>query len=584
MSAKEKKEKKEKKPKQTKAPPVSVLPLDYNLAELPTSQHRAGLAGLVLMVQWLNEQKKIEGICELTRLDEQGATLRIDETGLKCLFAETYDFIEDEQESEKIRTRTKSKAEIPPKRTIYKEIIDKNGEKTTIPVYIYPIYIPKGAFLVSYDSTADNAGKGIWVDLWRDFVWSVIRKKDTTRGIYRNKSNSAKEATKLWKEIISDTGSFDNRPPDLSSTDLIGARAYNAERVLFKDTAKQKLLLNFWAFTAQVYLPITTVIDKKTKRPRPEEVGYVVAIPEVARLETFCKVLPNALHNNRGVEHRGFRQRPRDSVIDVPAEGALDFFLKISDRVSLSEGARGTSRTVTAIDVMHIDSSGNDISIMGTARVEPESFNPDEYERVRHSLWNHEFRKQRILNILNERKWYEGFDSLLSRLPFKLGFDGEHFSHDARDSFNFEVKDLKREEKMNDTQDDPFADKDANKEGGSMQVGKAPKSVEALVYQAVGRYLDRKLIAKRKYGYSDVKSGAADKDEYSKERRALATDAFYSVKSRTGADFAEYFANTLCSVSQNPMSEADFVLLAEALRKETENVRTLTMLALSARS
>ena len=32
-----------------------VLELDYQLAELPSSQHRAGLAGLVLMVDWLKK-------------------------------------------------------------------------------------------------------------------------------------------------------------------------------------------------------------------------------------------------------------------------------------------------------------------------------------------------------------------------------------------------------------------------------------------------------------------------------------------------------------------------------------------------
>ena len=137
---------------------------------------------------------------------------------------------------------------------------------------------------------------------------------------------------------------------------------------------------------------------------------------------------------------------------------------------------------------------------------------------------------------------------------------------------------------MNDTQDNPFADQDADKVGNAVQADKEPKSVEALVYQAVGRYLNRKLKAKRKFDYSDVKSGAVDKDEYSKERRALAVDAFYSVKSRTEADFIDYFANTLCSVSQNPMSEADYVTLAEALHHETDDVRTLTMLALSAHS
>lgn len=38
---------------------VDVLHLDYRLVELPSSQHRAGLAGLVLMLNWLKQQGKI---------------------------------------------------------------------------------------------------------------------------------------------------------------------------------------------------------------------------------------------------------------------------------------------------------------------------------------------------------------------------------------------------------------------------------------------------------------------------------------------------------------------------------------------
>lgn len=577
---------KKRKSKEAKTLPVSILSLDYNLAELPTSQHRAGLAGLVLMVQWMKDQKKIEGICQLTRLDDHGATLQMDECGLRSLYAQTFDYIEGEQESEKIRKRTKSKEDIPPKETNYKEVTDKKGEKKTIPVYIYPTYRPKGALLVSYDSTADNAGKGIWVDLWRDFVWYVIRKKDPSKEIYRNKSTAEREARKVWKEFVSEMTSAKSKPPGLSGTDLIGARAHNAEQVEFKDKAKQKLLLNFWSYAAQVYVPMTTMIDKTTKQPRGEEVGYAVAIPEVARLETFCRILPRVLHVNRGKERRGYRQRPQDSLIDVPAEGALDFFLKLSEQVNLSEGARTTSRMVSAIDVIHVDPSGNDVSITGATRIEPESFSPDDYERVRRNLWNREFRRQRVLNILDgHKKWYEGFDKLLSRLPFKLGFDGQHFAHDARESFESEVRDLKNK-KTDDANDNPFSDQDTNAEGVETNTpqSKEPKSVEALVYQTVGRYLDRRLRAKRKSPYSDVKAGTADKDEYSKERRALAVNAFYSVKSRTEADFIEYFANTLCSVSQNPISETDYVTLAKALHYETEDVRTLTMIALSAQS
>ena len=73
-------------------PGIEVLELDYNLAELPSSQHRAGLAGLVLMVQWLKRQGTHKGICEIIRLAERGTTLRINQEGLEshfCVFWKT---------------------------------------------------------------------------------------------------------------------------------------------------------------------------------------------------------------------------------------------------------------------------------------------------------------------------------------------------------------------------------------------------------------------------------------------------------------------------------------------------------------
>ncbi|SRR6266536_1186979 len=72
--------------KKKTVPGIEVLDLNYNLAELPSSQHRAGLAGLVLMVQWLKRQDTHKGICEIIRLDERGTTLRINQEGLVALF------------------------------------------------------------------------------------------------------------------------------------------------------------------------------------------------------------------------------------------------------------------------------------------------------------------------------------------------------------------------------------------------------------------------------------------------------------------------------------------------------------------
>ena len=122
--------------KKKTAPGIEVLALDYNLAELPSSQHRAGLAGLVLMVQWLKRQGPYKGMCDVTRLDAHGATLRINQEGLGALFDEVYAASKEEQERSQ-PLKNKQKAIIPPLReAIRTEIEPKSGKEKTKTVYI----------------------------------------------------------------------------------------------------------------------------------------------------------------------------------------------------------------------------------------------------------------------------------------------------------------------------------------------------------------------------------------------------------------------------------------------------------------
>ena len=108
-------------------------------------------------------------------------------------------------------------------------------------------------------------------------------------------------------------------------------------------------------------------------------------------------------------------------------------------------------------------------------------------------------------------------------------------------------------------------------------------SCEALVYRVVGIYVQRKLKSKYQLEWSAIKDNSSKYAEYEEMREKVAREAFLAVRSRSGLDFADYFASTLCSVSQ-PLSEQQYVTLAQALYEDTDKVRTLTMLALSARS
>lgn len=247
------------------------LSLEYNLAELPSSQHRAGLAGLVLMVEWHNDNPDKKGVCEMTHLSETGATLQIDQEGLQSLFDKVYAASIEYHERDKVIKNSRTKEIIPYKDTIEKDVIsDKTGKSEKKTFYIYPQVIPRGAFLVDYDPTSDG-DNGIWIKLWRNMIWSILRGVPATRRPYdeRSEGEFTEDADKVWQEL--------NRPGDytveLPSTYFIGAQASNAENVPFKDRARFQFLLHFWSFVAQIYVPITWNFDRKTNRESPKDAG-----------------------------------------------------------------------------------------------------------------------------------------------------------------------------------------------------------------------------------------------------------------------------------------------------------------------
>jgi CRISPR-associated protein Cmx8 len=545
---------------------IEVLDLDYNLAELPSSQHRAGLAGLVLMVQWLKRQGIPKGICDVTRLDERGATLRINQEGLAALFDEVYAASKEEQErSQPLKNR--QKVIIPPLREATRTEIDpKSGKEKTKTVYIYPAVIPKGAFLVDMDPSA-SGDKGMWVKLWRDVIWNIFRGVPATRKPFEERANGeqTKDTADVWADLIQPS----DYPIELPSTYFIGAQAVNAENVPFKDRARFQFLLHFWPYAAQVYVP--AVHNNEGKTPF---VGFALAIPDVANLELFCEELPQVLRA-RSVDAAGYR--PRECVVDLAVESALDMLKRLHERLALHAGAQSTRDLVLGIDVVHVDKQGNNIKTLGVARLDPELSMLDDYTRIKGSLWNPPFRKQRLLNLVNGRTWYAGFNAMMCSLPYEHSIGHKTFCHDARESFRQEVEHI-AEEARTDMADESLSETPAIELNEVVNV-----NCEALVYRVVGTYLQRKVSSKYQLEWSVVRNDPGKRKDYEEAREKVAREAFLAVRSRSGMDFTDYFASTLCSVSQY-LSEQQYVTLAQALYEDTDKVRTLTMLALSARS
>jgi CRISPR-associated protein Cmx8 len=539
---------------------IDILTLNYELSELPSSQHRAGLAGLVLIVQWLERQpefkQKVEDgvICRLTRLDDQGATLELNSAGLATLFDEIYDASVEEQARPQL-FKNKQKEVIPPLREEEREETDAKGKQKTKKVYIYPFVVPHGSFLAdpSYDQSSDGKN-GLWIKLWRDMVWSILRGVPATRKPFemRAEGKTADDAMAVWKQLLQPA----EFTVDLPSTYFLGAQANNAENIPFKDRARFQFLLYFWLFAAQIYVP--AVVNNEGKR---DFVGYAIAIPDIACLQWFCDELPGIL-SSRSPEGKF---RPYDSVVDLAVESALDMMKRLRDRLTQTAGEQSTASAVFGIDVIHTEKQGNNVRLLSMTRLNPEDTMIDEYTQIRQNFWSPLFRRQCLLNLVSHSPWYNGFDSLLCTLPYEQSIKNDYFRRDVRKKIEALIEEQK-------------------------QMSQTATEIEPMVFQLVKNYVSRKLKSKYdlefKSEWKGLKQEELNKQEgyqkYSEMKAKVAKSAFLDIRSRTEQmDFINYFVSSLCSVPQH-MKGDDFVILTKELYGDPDKVRTLTLLALSA--
>jgi CRISPR-associated protein Cmx8 len=544
---------------------VNLLTLDYQLAELPTSQHRAGLAGLVLIVRWLErqaddsifKQRVMDGaICQLIRVGDKGATITLNQAGVAALFDEIYAASVEEQERAQ-PFKNKHKEIVPPLREEERQATDVKGKIKTKKVYIYPVVVPEGSFLAdpSYDKSVQGKN-GHWIKLWRDMIWSILRGVPTTRKPFEARSEGtyeyAEDAVNVWKQLIQP----EEFTVDLPSTYFLGAQANNAENVPFKDRARFQILLHFWLFAAQVYVP--AVVNNEGKR---DFVGYALAIPDVCDLKRFCDRLPKVLAE-RSIDLSGYR--PRECIVDLAIESALDLMRRLSDHLTQTTGEQRTASSVLGVDVIHTEKQGNNVRILGISRLKPNDQTINEYVQIRDGYWSPLFRRQCLLNLVNHSLWYNGFDSLLCTLPYEQSIENNYFRRDVRKK----IEVLIEEQKMSQT----------------------TTEIEPMVFQLVKNYVGRKLKSKYdlewKSEWKGLKQDELNKQsgyvKYSEIKAKVAKSAFLDIRSRSEQmDFINYFVSSLCSVPQYMKSE-DFVSLTQVLYQDTDKIRTLTLLALSA--
>ena len=162
-----------------------------------------------------------------------------------------------------------------------------------------------------------------------------------------------------------------------------------------------------------------------------------------------------------------------------------------------------------------------------------------------------------LLNLLAKRQWFAGFERLAATVPVEQLMGDQSFRHDAREAF-----------KEAHVSDEVNADE--------------PMTLEGLVYRIVGTYIASKVKSKTDLSWGDVKANPSKERDYNEAREKVAKNAFLAMRSRSGGDFVAYFTGTLCSVPHH-VGEKGYLVLTRALLADPETIRTLTLLALSAR-
>ncbi len=543
---------------------TETLVLDYDLLTLPTAQHKAGLAGLLVMIESM-KRRRLESRPKIDHLDAVSAKLSFTKEAFQALFDDLYGAAWVETKS-----KTKWKKQ-EPKSTVEVEVNTPEGKTKTEKRYLYDVVQPSGDFLASLYPDGD----GIWLKLWRDMLWSVLRGIPKTRTVYEERAsgNRSSLGESLWKDLKKSQqdelkGKVLTKP--ISSSIFIGAQDVNAEKIPFKGQVEHNLLLHFWALAALTYVPQVFSIDGES-----DFKGYVLVVPEPSDLGFFWEDVIE-LMTRLETETAGYR--PKASVISIPEEGGLEYLYHLA-RHRTAEQEMASS--LTAIEIYHLEKRGNSIRTLAAERILQQSSTLQNYEVVRRACRNPLYKSARIRSLLLEEPWHTNMEALFSqhpleffvyskeRTPAKIPF----FGLDVRKAFSALEEDLKL------------------KQGGPAMV-EAKNEDDLLAqrtYRLIRQYVNRRTEEKSGKKWEDFKNHKNDKGqviypaEYREARQKVCSDAFLAMRGRREQDFVEYFTGTICSVPQF-LPEDDYLAVTRALIQDPERVKVFAMLALSAHS
>ena len=561
----------------------SVL-VPWSLPDLPTAQHKAGLAGLLVYVRkmphFIRDSNVAFPVIESSSAVE--LSIRFTQASLTTLMDSVY-----EGEKHLKESRTKWKERVPSggqrERNPDREktvMVEENGQKREVKVFLYEVDRPK-AELISY--WLGGNGENPWVVLWRDAVRRVLRAGGGTEKIYaftaQGKSPTKKsgDLKELWSGLVAAARNRRGTVKAVPTSMFIGAEEKSAERVEFKGEVRHNLLLHFWPFVSPVFVP--RVLQREKGQWKPQYLGFVMVVPEVGDLTEFASVIDAHWRSLQGSGGNGSGRRPWQSLIDTAVEGGLAFLHSLAiDRLKEMDDGDFFD-AVPQVELYHLEKRHNNIRMLAAQSVRPSAGMLRKFDRIMvQSRLNFMFKRLLLHNLLDELPWHvRAVETLFTRFPVELfirsdkspGFS-QNFGLSAREQFKIERNNM------------------------SEQINIASK-----VYDFVGEFVAQRAEKRggvkrdelpKKDGKVDWSAPSGKTKDYLAAREKVATDAFLAIRGRNSDEFVDYFVGSICAVPQfmgaKGVSPNDgFIAISSALH-ESESKRTemknLTMLALCA--
>ncbi len=561
-----------KKAAQPKFVPPEEIEVTYDLDRLPSAQHKAGLAGLVLLIEDMAERRdkgllaSRRPIPEVTPRTPTSVAVRFTAESIQHLFDDLYD-------AKPVEIRSKTKWAGTPEKRIEPNPDPKPDEPKQW--FIYDAVQPSGHFLANYT----DGDKGHWHKLWRDMLYAVPRNKPTTRLAYKTRAEDhpVKEGSDTWKSLINNEKAKSRgvmATAELAGSLMLAVQAVTAEAVPFLDRSEDQLLLHFWVLTARVFVP--QVIDEDGKG---EFVGYTLAIPEVADLGRFNQAYKRLLLN-LGTEATGYR--PRGAVIALPEQGPLELLDNLDRLVTEQTLESRPARYLAGVEFFHMVVAGNNVKLRSHGRIPVVEELVGGYRDLRNAYRNPVLLRGLLLALLRDKPWFAELKGAMQEREWSFFV---HCSQERRRTpaamvgFAWEVANR-------------FYQQFERIRQPMTENADSPEAVDSIVYDLVGMYVRERTCAR-----SGVKPD--DRDWLDKtspeERRDICSKLFLEIRSRHGDEFVSYFSDTLGSVAQR-LGRNRYLLVVRALMtlhpahdgpdrpRTRDDVKMLTMLALSGQS